>query len=298
MPLAWFRFYQEALDDPKVQNLSGELCKHWVNLLCLTCRHDGVLPAIPHIAFALRISLKKAKEVIKELQCAGLITKDENGLRPNGWEKRQFKSDTSNERVKLHRNRQRNVTQAVTGNAQSPLAETPPDTDTDTDTDQNREVVADAPSRTAAKARLPNDWTPSKKDIEYACQHNLTSDDIGKEARGFVRYWTGPDAKNPRKADWHRTWCSRIDHVAPGIVANRVRNGVTNAQRQGPDGHIAIANKIIAEMEELGAARDSGDASNRGTENCIGFGASQVLAYGASGASESFNGITINHCKP
>ena len=40
----WFRFYNEALDDPKVQKLPPALFKSWVNLLCLTARHDGTLP--------------------------------------------------------------------------------------------------------------------------------------------------------------------------------------------------------------------------------------------------------------
>ena len=49
----WFRFYAEALNDPKVQRLDGETFKGWVNLLCLAKAHDGTLPDIPDIAFGL-----------------------------------------------------------------------------------------------------------------------------------------------------------------------------------------------------------------------------------------------------
>jgi len=31
----WFRMYAEVLDDPKVQRLSGDEFKAWVNILCL-----------------------------------------------------------------------------------------------------------------------------------------------------------------------------------------------------------------------------------------------------------------------
>lgn len=122
----WFRFYDEALDDPKVQCLDGETFKAWVNLLALASRHDGKLPEIKHIAFALRIDEIAAGSLIDRLVIAGLIDKVKGGpvgyaFAPHGWEKRQYKSDNSNERVKRYRQRSKAVT------------ETPPETDTETD---------------------------------------------------------------------------------------------------------------------------------------------------------------------
>ena len=123
---AWFRFYEAALDDPKVQTLPASDFKSWVNILCVACRNDGVLPSIPSLAFMLRMSQHDCETLIERLSNAGLIDRRNggpNGSRyaPHGWEKRQYKSDTSTERVKRFRRRSEAV------------SETPPDTDTDTD---------------------------------------------------------------------------------------------------------------------------------------------------------------------
>ena len=47
----WFRFYDEALDDPKVQRLAPHLFKTWINLLCLASKEDGTMPSNDDIAF-------------------------------------------------------------------------------------------------------------------------------------------------------------------------------------------------------------------------------------------------------
>jgi hypothetical protein len=122
----WFRFYSEALDDPKVQNLDGETFKGWVNILCLAARHGGVLPSIEDIAFALRIDEIAAISLVDRLRIATLIDTLKGGvdgvrIAPHGWVKRQYKSDSSTERVKRFRN------------VSKPLRETAPETETETD---------------------------------------------------------------------------------------------------------------------------------------------------------------------
>ncbi len=134
MSNSWFRMYSEVLNDPKVQFLPDDVFKHWVNLLCLACDNNGVIAGdINAIAFALRISPNGALTVLERLLNGGLIEKltgGSNGYRyaPHGWGKRQYKSDTSTERVK----RFRNV-------SETPRART--DTDTDTDTDKKKEPL-------------------------------------------------------------------------------------------------------------------------------------------------------------
>lgn len=124
----WFRFYTEALDDPKVQRLDGETFKLWVNLLCLTAKHDGTLPSVSDISFALRIDEIACQSLLDRLLIAGLIDTLKGGpngcrIAPHGWSERQYKSDTSTDRVKRFRERYKNV------------SETAPDTETDTDTE-------------------------------------------------------------------------------------------------------------------------------------------------------------------
>jgi hypothetical protein len=119
----WFRMYAEVLNDPKAQRLRDADFRGWVNVLCLACQHDGVIPSDDDIAFALRIDVRKAKKLMETLAEAGLIDVTETGRAPHNWSGRQYKSDVSTDRVKRFRNAKRNVSQAVT--------ETPPDTETE-----------------------------------------------------------------------------------------------------------------------------------------------------------------------
>lgn len=125
--MRWFRLYDEVLNDPKVQNLSADMFKMWVNILCLASKNDGVLPPISDVAFALRCNAGAVTEAFHILLEAKLltVTKNQHGevYQPHNWAKRQFKSDTSSDRVKRHRERKKTVSCNVT--------ETAPDTDTE-----------------------------------------------------------------------------------------------------------------------------------------------------------------------
>lgn len=130
----WFRMYNEALDDPKVQGLPGNEFKGWVNLLCLACRNDGYLPSLDDIAFALRLNRQATVRLLKLLESRGLIDRfdtDDCYGRPHAWDERQFRSDTSKERVKRHRQRARNGECNVT----SGVTVTAPDTETEAETE-------------------------------------------------------------------------------------------------------------------------------------------------------------------
>lgn len=150
----WFRLYDEMLDDPKAQRLPAEDFKAWINLLCLASRNDGKLPCIGDIAFALRIDENGALTLIERLYIGGLIDKRNGGpdgfhYAPHAWERRQYKSDNSAERVRRHREKRNascNVTETVTV--------TPPETDTETDTDTD--INPPTPLR---GIELPN-WLP------------------------------------------------------------------------------------------------------------------------------------------
>lgn len=100
----WFRYYDEALDDPKVQRLSGDMFKTWINLLCLASKSSGKLPSNDDIAFRLRISVQDAQLRTEDLIMAGLIDiGPDRVLSMHGWAERQYVSDTSSERVRKHR---------------------------------------------------------------------------------------------------------------------------------------------------------------------------------------------------
>lgn len=106
--MRWFRFYSEALNDPKVQRLPPALFKHWVNILCLACERDdgGVLPTEEDIAFALRLKPSDAHTIMDQLATAGLVDRAPQGRAeaasgprdarwmPHNWAERQYAGDT------------------------------------------------------------------------------------------------------------------------------------------------------------------------------------------------------------
>ena len=62
----WFRFYGDALNDPKVQMLPPETFKSWVNVLCLASQNDGVLGTIDEIEGAKSdFAIKDSKSIDK-----------------------------------------------------------------------------------------------------------------------------------------------------------------------------------------------------------------------------------------
>lgn len=109
--MQWFRFYSEALDDPKVQRLPGDLFKAWVNLLCLANEQEerGTLPLLDDIAFRLRLDHQKAEDALSGLRRAGLLehNADTDEYRIHAWDKRQYASDVSTDRVRKFREKQR-----------------------------------------------------------------------------------------------------------------------------------------------------------------------------------------------
>ena len=196
--MRWFRLYDEILNDPKVQKLSGETFKLWINLLCIASKHGGVLPSLDDLSFELRLPTLVCKTEIDTLKAAGLIDGDKK-LKPHGWDKRQYKSDTSTERVKRFRERYSNATETVN--------ETGPDTDTETDTEKNiKRVISPRGSR------LENEWKPSVEDLDFAKQLGV---DGSKEAERFRDYWIAQPGQKGVKANWSSTWRNWCRNAKP-----------------------------------------------------------------------------------
>lgn len=127
MTQPWIRSYRGALHNPKIQRMPPPLFKAWQNFLWCT-DDDGVLPSVADVAFILRASEKQVRGWLVELTARGLFDDIGGGLfQAHDWSEHQKKSDTSNERVKQHRERKKAVTCNVTGN------------DTREDTEQTRE---------------------------------------------------------------------------------------------------------------------------------------------------------------
>lgn len=120
----WFRFYNDVINDPKVQMLPKALRWSWVELLCLASKHDGILPPVEQIAFSVRASVHDAQADLDALILVGLIDIRPDGkMTPHNWSNRQFVSDSSTDRVRKHREKK----EKTEGNVSCNVSETPPD---------------------------------------------------------------------------------------------------------------------------------------------------------------------------
>jgi hypothetical protein len=240
--LPWFRFYTEAVNDPKVQRLPPQLFKTWVNLLCLAGQNGGDLPSVDDIAYFLRLSTHDAQQQIDELIFAGLVDIGKGQkLSPHNWENRQFVSDVSTERVRKYRQTKKKET----CNADETFQETPPEqnrTDSDTETDNplplndedggrgqiqsfdlgglgqilgRRSVTAEAKRRVAQQlgitdatplVALYESWKGSKRAKDVDAHFTATAPTLFAKAAAPVKAACGPIAES-----------------APEIVAKPVR---------------------------------------------------------------------------
>lgn len=199
MALTWFRYHADALDNPRVQKLPGDLFKIWVNLQCILALEKaaahGKLPPLDECAYRLRLPLADTEKALDNLVDKGLLkVKSEtecndfgnesetecNGKVPQNsleifptkkiyflrnWEKKQYKSDVSTERVKRFRNAKRN------GN------ETPPD-QIRSDTEQIRSEGPDLLNVNNRKKVTGNAVAAKTYGGPYDILRHLTDDQI------------------------------------------------------------------------------------------------------------------------
>lgn len=143
----WFRFYDDAINDPKILKLSDNLFRVWVGILCAASKNNGELPTLEDLALVVRMKPEKLRAALEGLKKSGLIDEVEAVLKPHNWDERQYKSDSSAERMKRHRDRRRDVTSDVTVTVQNR-------TDTDTDTEQKKDG-AESPPKIVALTGSP-----------------------------------------------------------------------------------------------------------------------------------------------
>jgi hypothetical protein len=136
----WFRVYDDVINDPKLLKLPEALRWQWLALLCVASKNGGKLPANDDIALLLRVPEAKAAEFVTKLVKAKLIDNIDGVFVPHNWDGRQFKSDTSNDRVKKHRDGKRNVTLKQECNVTGGVTETAPEAEAkaDTESEQSR----------------------------------------------------------------------------------------------------------------------------------------------------------------
>jgi len=145
--MQWFRFYSEALHDPKIVSLSDRQYRAWVNILSVASLHEGVLPCARDIACHLRMTEVDVRTLVDELVFHGLIDiQSDKTLIPHGWKNRQYQSDCSTDRVRKFR-QEKKETQETDAKRFSSVSVTAPETETeaDTETDNTPKAPKGAP---------------------------------------------------------------------------------------------------------------------------------------------------------
>lgn len=166
MSLPWFRLYTEFEDDPKVRSLPDSMQIRLVWLFCE--RRKEVTWSDRQRAFQWRCSDEELAATKKEFISAGFIDEKWNVL---NWNKRQYVSDSSTERTREYRQRQKasrkhrsdDVKRSREQQESVPVAAADTETETEKDTESETETEGDA-----------NTYSYSKKNAKTA-----VNDDVG-----------------------------------------------------------------------------------------------------------------------
>lgn len=202
--MKWFRLHTDILNDPKVQTLELGVFKIYLNSLCHAAQRDkdGNLGTLFDVSYALRETKEAVSSAFHTLEEIGLVVTVGETFHIPQWKKKQFKSDTSTERVKKHRNKMKrpgNVT--VTAPEQNR-----------TDTDIEKDISKDIPKKTQMKKgcringkfqdgdKIPDDF------LKAATKKGFTLERANSEFEKFVNYWTAASGKNAIKRSWIAAW--------------------------------------------------------------------------------------------
>jgi hypothetical protein len=206
----WFRLYSEAVDDEKLRLLAFEDRWHFIAILC--CKNmglfdDGTELGKRKLAVKLGLSVREMDEVARRLSDVGLT--DRETMEPLQWDKRQFKGDSSSERVKNWRDKNKkqpcNGDETLQKRYSNGVRIQNTDTDTDTDTDKNLCASSDADKGKPSK-RFKH---PTIEEVAAYCKERNN----GIDPEYFIdsnksRGWLVGRNKTPMK-DWKatiRTW--------------------------------------------------------------------------------------------
>ena len=241
-------------------------------MLALASKHGGQLPAIGDMAFALRMDEATCGTVVDRLRNAGLIDRRSGGVdgfyhAPHGWDKRQFKSDGSTDRVQRFRKRSQTV------------RETAPDTDTDTELDTIAKAMDGKPPAVLQQP-LPDpsiEATPAVEPVDlkavlfstgvpYLVRHNVQD----RHARSMIGKWRQQygdgaviDALAAAQSEAASDPIPMINRILEtrrgtsrkGTVSFAAANQQSYQDRRSPDPALAASQSFVARANQAEADR-------------------------------------------
>lgn len=231
----WLRLYHEARTDKKLNSLTDAQFRVWFNLLCFS----GEQPERGRIQFddldllAVEVANGDAdllSETIGRLVKLKILETSEGEAAFVNFEKRQYDkpSDTPErvaERVRQHRERQRNAAQTPCNADVTPSNALDTERDTETERVKALSCESDAPARekppkpakakAGRRSKLPEDWQPTDRQRESLGEQGFSGAEIDAELFKFQNYHLH---KGDVGLDWGRAfanWMARSRDLGP-----------------------------------------------------------------------------------
>lgn len=229
----WFRFYADAMRNPKVAALSDHDFRLWVELLAIASENDGHIPPLESLKYVLKRRLDHLSRGLNGLIRALLIDALSDGYEPHNWSKFQYKSDVSTDRVNKHRAK-RNVSETVPEQKQSR-------------TDIPTAKAIGIARRERAHA-MPTDWEPI---LTPAAQRTVDGWPPGMFQTELAKFHDHASDKGRTSKDWQagfRTWIANAEKWSKPNGSQNIRNGSGN----GHDKRSSLARAIDEGIEFLG----------------------------------------------
>lgn len=247
--LPWFRMYAEFATDAKVQSMPEVMQRRLVMMFCLRCSDVTVTLSDEELAFQLRISEEELAETKALFIRKGFIDETWEVL---NWEKRQFASDSSAERTRAWRERQKQ------GKNDSVTSQEQPRDGLDTDTDKKQK-------RKASCAEPQSDSTPEVIRIPVSGGEEFAV----RQSRVDEWEQAYPAVDIVRQLAAMRQWClanPRRQKTARGVLAfcnnwlHKEQNSPRSAQaRASPGAWWATDQSVVTKGAEMGMAPRAGE---------------------------------------
>ncbi len=224
--MKWFRFYSEFRTDPKLNRMPINHRYAFVVLLCLASDSSvrGLITGLDSedLAYELEMPCEDWLTLRSKFKAKGLIDFDRDSITICNWDKRQFASDTSADRVARHREKVKkqvcNVTETL---VKRHVTGSDPDPDPDPDPKQNTiaqdelERVGDSGEKAKKPKKSKPDTNPDFQVFWAAYPRKKNKQDALRAYKALIAKRASPEAINKLLAVRIRfDWLDRIiDHI-------------------------------------------------------------------------------------
>lgn len=286
MSNSWFRMYAEFANDPKVQMMTEQYQRRLIMLLCTRCNGDVTLQD-EEVAFQLRIGCVEWSETKADFIKRGFI---DSGNKVLNWDKRQYRSDSSAERVRKHRDTKKQPDVTLCN-----VTETPPE---QIQNRTDKEVVTKTVTTKRVRNQLPLDDLGISHNADWLAEkriqgHYINHDEVfvlekfknyckskGKKYADYLAGYRNAfdwEQCQPRKAIVTKpTFRSEAERISAQYLAEPEPGG-QGATDDGPSTSLRITEAIRKDCGQSGNAGIGFSMAARGSTDEQHYGSFEVV---------------------